>query len=145
MARDDLFAFLEDETIPILTSVTPRQGCVQVLRGLLQAGYEVHLITARSEFLRPVTEDWLHRYQVPYTALHMSPSLEEDYSKGERCDQLGVQFFVDDHYPNCIDTADRGVYTLCFTRLTTSISLAHLRLPVYNWREIAQHIAALTG
>lgn len=146
MARDDLFAFLEDETIPILTSVTPRQGCVQVLRGLLQAGYEVHLITARSEFLRPVTEDWLHRYQVPYTALHMSPSLEEDYSKGERCDQLGVEFFVDDHYPNCIDTADRGVYTLLFHASHNK----HFSCPpeitrVYNWREIAQHIAALTG
>ena len=81
----------------------------------------------------------------PIQPLHMSPSLEEDYSKGERCDQLGVQFFVDDHYPNCIDTAESGrVYPL-FPRLTTSISLAHLRLPVYNWREIAQHIAALTG
>lgn len=146
LARDDLHAFLREETIPILTSVPARPGSVAVLSRLWQAGHEIHLITARSEPLRKVTEDWLKRHQVPYTALHMSPSPEEDYSKGEKCRELGVEFFVDDHYPNCIDTANRGVYTLLFH---TSHN-RHFQCPpgikrVYNWREIAQHIAELTG
>jgi len=146
VSPDELYDFLIAETIPILSSVPIRSECVPVLSQLSQAGHEIHLITAREEFLRPVTEDWLQRHGVPYTALHMGSDTGTSLSKGEKCRQLGVQFFVDDHYRNCLDTASRGVYTLLF-------NASHNRdwqcppaiARVYNWLDIAQHIAKLTG
>ncbi len=142
--KEELEPFLARETAAIMETVLPRQGCAAVLSRLLEAGHEVQLITARSEPYREVTEDWLRRHGIPYTDLHMSPSETESYSKGQKCVQLGVQLFVDDHFMNCADVASRGIYTLLYhTSHNRERRCPPEIVRVYNWLEIAQHIAAL--
>ena len=83
IAKEELEPFLVRETAMIMEIVSPRQGCVEVLTRLMDRGHEVQLITARSEPYREVTEDWLRRHKIPYTDLHMSPSEDQSYSKGQ--------------------------------------------------------------
>jgi len=146
IAKEELEPFLVRETAMIMEIVSPRQGCVEVLTRLMDRGHEVQLITARSEPYREVTEDWLRRHKIPYTDLHMSPSEDQSYSKGQKCEQLGVQLFVDDHFKNCTDVAGRGIRTLLYhTSHNREQSCPPQIIRVYNWLEIAQHIAALTA
>jgi hypothetical protein len=125
----------------IISTVPIRPHCAEILGKLWDQGCTIHLITARDEEHRQVTEYWLKKHNLPYHSLFMSPH-RENYSKGDRCVELGVDFFVDDKLENAHDVAERGIYTLLF-------HASHNRhrqtvLPrVKNWLEIDHHIDRL--
>jgi len=122
----------------IFASVPIRPHCAETLTKLWDQGCTIHLITARDEEHRQVTEAWLKKHEIPYHTLSMSPH-KQSYSKGDRCVELGVDFFVDDKFENAHEVAERGIYTLLFhashnrDRETT--------LPrVRSWLDINEHI-----
>lgn len=51
----------------------PRKAWVELARTFNQAGYEVHVLTARSEEVREQTEAWLDLNQLCFVVLHMRP------------------------------------------------------------------------
>lgn len=125
----------------IFATVPIRPHCAKVLGKLWDRGYTIHLITARDEQHRQVTEDWLKGHDLPYHTLTMSPH-QQSYSKGDRCVELGVDFFVDDKFENAHEVANRGIYTLLFH--ASHNRDRHTILPrVKDWLEIDEHIERL--
>lgn len=88
------------------------QGAGEVLSELSKAGVEIHVMTKRSEDLRPVTEAWLDALQIPYDHLH----LQDPFDKTELCLRLGIQHLIDDE-PDTIKAAYQAgiqVYSLAY-------------------------------
>ncbi len=142
-SRAEVQEFFEARIDGILESVPIREHAGATLQDLHSIGHTVHLITARDERFRPITERWLQRHQVPYHSLFMSPP-QQSYSKGSLCKELQVGFFVDDKIENALDTAGNGIYTLLFH---ASHNLHHSSaLPlVKDWLEVQEHIGLFLG
>lgn len=68
---------------------------VTALRAIKSRGCPVHIITSRGEDIRPATEAWLKKNDVPYDELIMTSY----QSKLIPIKKLGIDHFVDDH-PN---------------------------------------------
>jgi hypothetical protein len=57
----------------------PNESVIEVLRLFFEDGYNIRLLTGRSESVRALTEQWLYRHAVPHHTLIMRP-------EGERTD-----------------------------------------------------------
>lgn len=138
-SRSEVQEFFKARLETIFKTVPPREHSAETIQGLFSRGCTVHLITARDERHRGVTENWLYRHNIPYHTLSMSPA-HQSYSKGAKCQELGVEFFVDDKAENAEDVASRDIYTLLYhashnRHHETSIPL------VKSWLEVQAHIA----
>lgn len=136
--KGEVQEFFRARVSTIFQTVPVREHAAETLQNLRSRGHDIHLITARDEEYRQVTEDWLERHGIPYHSLSMRKDSER-YSKGILCQQLGVGFFVDDKVENAEDTARLGVYTLLFHashNLEANTSLPLVR----SWREVRTHI-----
>lgn len=136
--REEVHEFFDACIESIFTNVPARDHAADTLRSLTEQGSLVHLITARDERHRQTTEKWLERHGIPYHSLTMSP-IHGRYSKGKRCLELGVQFFVDDKVENALEVADCGIYTLLFHASHHAGRRTNLPL-VKDWLEVQQHI-----
>lgn len=137
-SKEEVQEFFKERINTIFSSVPVREHAVETIRDLAKRDCTIHLITAREERHRNITETWLNNHQIPYHSLTMSP-VNQSYSKGKRCQELGVQFFVDDKIENAVDVANQDVYTLLFH---ASHNLNHQTgLPlVKSWLEVQEHI-----
>lgn len=142
-SRAEVQEFFKARIDTIFETVPTREYAATTLQNLHSGGHTVHLITARDERFRPITERWLQRHHIPYHSLFMSPP-QQSYSKGTLCKELQIGFFVDDKVENALDTASNGVYTLLFH---ASHNLHHKNsLPlVKNWLEVQEHIGLFLG
>ncbi len=131
-------AFFRDRIETVFKNVPVREHAAETLRSLHKRGHMIHLITARDERHRPVTENWLQRHKIPYHSLRMSPP-NQSYSKGTLCKELGVTFFVDDKIENAEDTSSKGVYTLLYYASHNRDYKTSLPT-VKNWLEVQAHI-----
>ncbi|MCK9526107.1 MAG: hypothetical protein M0R49_09310 [Limnochordia bacterium] len=142
-SKEEVRAFFQARIEHIFRAVPIRDHAVQTLQDLRDQKHTIHLITARDERHRSVTEEWLNRQGVPYDSLFMSPP-QESYSKGTLCQELGVGFFVDDKVENALETAKNGVYTLLFHASHNLGQETSLPL-VKDWAEVREHIARYLG
>lgn len=135
---EEVLEFFAAKIETIFQEVPPRPHSASVLQRLYQSDHIVHLITARDEQHKEVTESWLRKHRFPYHSLTMSPH-RGSYCKGERCAELDVDFFVDDKLENAEDVAAQGIYTLLFH--ASHNKGRETSLPrVNSWREIESHI-----
>lgn len=143
LSPEEVEEFFQVMLEEVFTTIPSRPRSAATLQELWDLGATIHLITARAEKYRQITESWLKKEGMPYHSLQMSPG-ERAYSKGEKCLKLGVQFFVDDHLENAKDAAKRGIYTLLYH---ASHNRGHpTALPrVKNWGEINRHIRLFLG
>ncbi len=143
LSRADVEEFIQTRAPEILTQVPARDNAVDVLQRLQADGVSVHLITARRASLRDVTETWLRKFKIPYETLTMN---EEDSHtpKGVSCLQLGVQFFVDDNYENCVGCRSAGVFTLMYYASHNRQKFPPVPV-VYDWLGIEQHALDFIG
>lgn len=137
-SKGEVQEFFRARVSTIFATVPVREDAAETLQGLFRRGHEIHLITARDNRYRQVTENWLQRHEIPYHSLSMSET-SEAYSKGVLCQELGVHFFVDDKVENAEDTSRLGIYTLLFhashnLHANTSVPL------VKSWRDVQTHI-----
>lgn len=135
---EEVQEFFASQAEIIITTVPIRTNCAEILHKLWNQGHTIHLITARDEQHRQLTETWLKKHNLSYHGLHMSPH-KQSYSKGERSLELGVDFFVDDMFENALDVAERGIYTLLFNASHNKNRVTNLPR-VSTWLEIYEHI-----
>lgn len=135
---EEVQEFFRERMYTIFSTVPIRENCADVLQTLWDQGNTIHLITARDEAHRAITETWLKRHGLRYHSLHMSPP-KQSYSKGELSAQLGVHFFVDDKKENAIDVASQGIYTLLY-HASHNHDYKGTLPRVYNWQEVQEHI-----
>lgn len=137
-SRAEVQEFFKARIETIFETVPIREHAAATLQDLQRRNHTVHLITARDERFRSITERWLARHQVPYHRLFMSPP-QQSYSKGSLCKELQVGFFVDDKVENALDTVSNGIYTLLFHASHNVNDTSSLPL-VKNWLEVQEHI-----
>ncbi|NLJ79564.1 MAG: hypothetical protein GX335_00845 [Firmicutes bacterium] len=138
LTPEEVDEFFQETLETVFTSVPIRPHSAPTLQKLWDLGATIHLITARSEKHRAVTEAWLREHGIPYHSLEMSP-VQATYSKGEACLKLGVEFFVDDQLQNAKDVAGKGIYTLLYHASHNRDSPTSLPR-VKDWLEINRHI-----
>ena len=141
--RAEVQRFFDARIDSIFNNVPAREHAAETLRGLANQGCIVHLITARDEQHREITENWLRKHNMPYHSLTMSPT-NKSYSKGERCQELGVEFFVDDKVENAEDVASKGIYTVLYHASHNVGRQTSLPL-VKSWLEVQKHIDFFCG
>ncbi|NMB26404.1 MAG: hypothetical protein GX986_12835 [Firmicutes bacterium] len=123
--------FMEARANAIFSKVPAQIGCKELLDGLVEMDFTIHLITARDECYKEVTKEWLERHDLPYAGLWFQES------KGVLCRSLGIEVFVDDYWENCVDIRNHGVVSLLMSahhNLTCSADEGIHR--VENWQEI---------
>ncbi len=126
----------------LLRDMPPRPGSIETLRELKAQGHTVHLITARRQGFRDLTEDWLERHRVPYDTLTMNDFTDRPLGKGKICRHLDVELFVDDNYDNCVDVHRHGVSVLMYyashnRRLDPPVPVVH------DWQDIRTYIRSI--
>lgn len=136
--KEEVHAFFAERIHDIFANVPIREHCAETLHELYEQGVTIHLITARDEEHRVITEAWLKKHNLPYHSLSMSPH-RRSYSKGELCLKLGVEFFVDDKKENALDVASRGIYTLLYNASHNLGQQTGLPL-VKSWLDVQKHI-----
>ena len=143
ISREEVLGFFRARVHKIYSEVPVREHVAETLQSLWNSGHTIHLITARDESSRDITEKWLRRHSLPYHSLYMHRS-KQPFSKGTLCQELQVGFFVDDKVENALETAEKGIYTLLFHASHNRGFVAPLPL-VKNWREIQRHINLWLG
>jgi len=138
VSREEVHRFFNARANDILQKVPIREHAAETLQELQKDKHTIHLITARDERHRSLTEDWLKRHGVPYNQLFMSQP-KQSYSKGALCQQLRVGFFVDDKVENALDTASHGIYTLLF-HASHNLGKADSLPLVKDWLQVREHI-----
>lgn len=138
---EEVQKFFQIQAESIMSSVPIRKNCSAVLAEFWSKGHTIHLITARDEEHRQLTKDWLAKHGLNYHELHMSPR-GQSYSKGDRCRELGVHFFVDDKFENALDVAQHGIYTLLFNASHNHGKQTNLPR-ITSWSEIYDHVEFL--
>lgn len=136
--REEVQEFFAARINTIFSTVPVRDHAVETVASLARRGCTIHMITARDERHREITERWLKKHGFIYDSLTMSPT-NQSYCKGERCQELGVQFFVDDKLENAEVVASKGIYTLLYFASHNAGRKSSLPL-VKNWLEVQKHI-----
>ena len=102
-------------------TITPIAGAAAALR-LLEAKYELHLVTSRCESLASVTCDWLSAYGLNvFTDYHFTNAASLMYPKRKRlksqfCQELGVIALFEDALHNANEVAEAGIPVIMPTR-----------------------------
>lgn len=143
VSRVEVDEFIRTRAHGILRQVPVREHAVGVLQKLMAEGFSIHLITARRSQLRDVTEEWLKKHQVPYETLTMNEG-ENHTPKSASCKRLGVRFFVDDSYENCLDCRSAGIYTLMYYASHNRGAFPPVPV-VYNWLDIQRRAFDFIG
>ena len=138
LTTDEVHGFFRARADHIIETVPIREQAAETLKDLKDRKHTIHLITARDERHRSITEGWLQRHGVPYDRLFMSSS-QQSYSKGALCKELQVSFFVDDKIENALDTAKHSVYTLLF-HASHNLGRTHSLPLVKDWTQVREHI-----
>ncbi len=146
IARDEalnrVFAFLGS---PEAEALIPVEGSHKGIASLAR-DHELHIITARQEWLAEVTHGLLERHFPPvfsgvYFANHFSDD-RSGLSKGVICDRLGIDVFIDDAPANVLESvrAGRKILLLDAPWNTFMDPIEHISR-VRSWDEIVGAIA----
>lgn len=100
----------------ILNSAPPRPLAKEMVEKLKQDGHQIILLTARNnrfhEEIQEWTRKWLLQNQFSYDELRF-----DCLQKGEICQDLKIDVFLDDERDNCVATAKAGVKTCIFNEI----------------------------
>jgi uncharacterized HAD superfamily protein len=140
LSLEEVDRFMEERAPEVFRKVKPQPGSRELIEYLQDAGFTVHLITARFPCYEDVTREWLASHGFRPNALWFVNA------KGALCRELGVELFVDDYWENCLDVRDHGIKALL-------MSAPHnLGCPeeqgicrVENWEEIRAHVREYYG
>lgn len=128
-------AFLEQELTNIYHKVRPLTGAIETLQELAEQGFKVILITARHDEHRSITEEWLHRHQIPYSAL-----LHDD-DKAPRAVQRNIKLFIEDNAHNAEQISEKNIPVLLMNKYHNKyLSENEKIIRVDTWSKIREFI-----
>ena len=120
--------------------LAPIPHMASALRGLAEAGYSVHVITARPQCVRHATQRWLVRQGVAgfVDAIHC---VEQPLDKVDLACALNCAAFVEDNHATAEALGAVGVRSYLldapYNRLPTSYSVR-----VHDWHALLTHLLA---
>lgn len=150
----DLFNISVDEEIQIIHRMLSEDGVVQLepIRGAKEAvkklaqKHELYLVSARPEYLRSQTEEWIKKhfaglFKGIYLTNQSSIKGGREVSKGYICKKLGCNVLIDDGSHHIESVTKAGAKVIILNRPWNS----YHRFPKYimranNWDEIIRII-----
>jgi len=126
------------ESLPVCAKITPvRDGAIEFITKLKEAGHEIYFITARNpkEFVEPykISYDFLKVNKVPYDKL-----LVNVQRKDQQCLVEKIDLFIDDNNDNCRAVHKAGIETLQFGTIFTK-KLKNIER-VESWQEVYNYV-----
>ncbi|NCP77494.1 hypothetical protein GW819_02170 [Candidatus Gracilibacteria bacterium] len=97
---------------PSESKFLPVSGSRESLLSLKEAGYELHVITARNELERKIgTNMWIEEnFPGIFSGVHFSSHYSDDRrSKSEICKMLDIGMMVDDNLDFALEMAEEGI------------------------------------
>lgn len=103
----------------------------------LREHYDLHYVTARSEIVRPVTEEWIARHELPLDSLIMTGS----HDKVQVVRDLSLDLFMEDRLENALQIAeDTSIPVILFDAPYNRQVLPENIIRVSSWDEAVQTI-----
>ena len=93
----------------------PSQDALDVINGL-SSRYELHVVTARQDFLTDATERMLDKYfsGVFDSIIFTNHFSDKSRSKADVCNELNAKYLIDDHLHHAEIAASQGIEVLLF-------------------------------
>jgi len=111
--------------------------------GELSQKYKIYFITSRPEQVREKTFNFLKKHlEKLIFSLHFSGGVwGEHKSKGEICEELGIDVFIEDNFDYALDCAKRGIKTFLMDKPWNQKEAGYRNLiRVKNWSEIVRRL-----
>jgi len=103
----------------------------------LRKHYSLHYVTARSEAVRPVTEEWIKQHELPLDSLIMTGS----HDKVQVVRDLSLDLFMEDRLENALQIAEEtSIPVILFDAPYNRKALPSGIVRVNTWDEAAREI-----
>lgn len=126
-------SFVKDNYSTMAQIVPLRSGVVDVLNKLREQGHKIIFITARNntEYGDPygISYNYLKLNNIPFDKLIVNVN-----DKAKECILQDIDLFIDDNTKNCKAVKNKGIETLQFGTIFTTIN-KHLKR-VNSWEEV---------
>jgi uncharacterized protein len=125
-------------------TIFPIEGAKEALKKLKEEGNILHVITARPETAKELTNKWLDEHfpdlfeSITFTS-HFSS--DNPKTKGEVCVEIGAEILIEDCHSYALSAAERGIKVFLFDypwNLKQEIPVGVTR--VKNWDEVLEKI-----
>ena len=132
VSKEEMKEFMNLYASIVWKECLPIPGAVRVIRELWKV-FDISIITNRPQKDFSITRDWLRKWKVPYTDLHLiGPG-------NKKCDFPPIQkcfCFVEDEIEKAKGIADKKIPTFVFN---SDIKYNNI-INVKNWEEIGEYI-----
>ncbi|WP_215112905.1 hypothetical protein [Exiguobacterium sp. s63] len=141
MNQHDFWKFMIEEghEEAIYRRSLPHSDVQDVLWELTQQ-HHLHYVTARSEAVRPVTEEWIITHRLPLDSLVMTGS----HDKINVVKDLSLELFMEDRYENAISIHEEtSIPVLLFDAPYNRKTLPKGVTRISTWSEAHHHVAQM--
>lgn len=143
LTNDELDEFFKNYRIKIVENAKVRSDAREVLTKLIDLGYKIIIITARSSknYDNPYefTKKWLDSNQIPYTKLIVNGK-----DKKVICEKENVSIFIDDMPSNCLDVAElSNVKVYIMDNVDNYLQNNRIKR-IYNFKELYEDLNLLS-
>lgn len=111
-----------------------KRNAKKVLQKLAKK-HELYIVTARSDFYsinsKKLVEEYIKQERLPIKEIYFD-CFEE--GKAEKCVELGIDLFIDDHVNNCLAVQNKGIDALLFENKHDNLK------SVSNWNQIKRYV-----
>ena len=101
----------------------------------LALDHELYIVTARSDYYskncKKIVTDYIKEKELPIKEIFFD-CYEE--GKANKCLELGIDLFIDDHVNNCLAVASKGIKVILFEAKQKGLS------SIKNWKQIRKYI-----
>lgn len=120
----------------LLSNLAPVSQAGKYLR-LLKKNHQIHLITARPNLFRKLTEKWLSEHQITYDQLIMT-----DFGdKTQYCRYADIPLVVEDSLENAVSLVENGIRVILFDAPYNQGSLPNGIVRREDWRQVYRTIS----
>ena len=106
LSEREMNEFINENIENIYAKVKPYSEAKKTISNLIEKGFKIHLITARHEEYRSITENWLTKHSIPYH------SLNHEDDKAPLAVEKNIELFIEDNYNNAFDIANQNIKVL---------------------------------
>ena len=138
-SKEERINFFANNMENFAAELEPRKNVKKYMELLLQEGHELYLISNRIfpdyKYPEKTTKTWLQKYNIPYTKLIFSKSID----KSRECIENNIDIMFDDSVRNCKKLQSSNI-PVCM--VTTKLNYTHRGyLPyVRNFKELYERV-----
>ena len=138
ITMEEFHEFVALTEMKMMTSPQPVKDAALYLNKINEDHF-VAIVTARQEVYRDVTEEWLAKQGMQYSALVMAGT----HQKRDTCVDLGLDLMIEDTFEVSVNISKADIPVLLLDTPYNRKTLPALVHRKYSWREIYEYITNL--